>query len=130
MQITNRLNVTLLDDLATDPTINQTINFTDNAWDNYVTKTVTLTAAGTSDWRNNTPVRLFIEATGAKFILIQPTKPIHCYLTDPGPTPIVRDPSYSINKVHLLDGNMKELWAVSSWVDGTNNTYVKLLYVY
>ena len=130
MLITNRFNATLLDDLATDPQVDQTVNFTDDSRDNYVTKTVTLTAAGTSDWRNNTPVRLFVEAGGAKYVIVQPTKQIHCYLADPGTLPIAGDPVFSINNLFVLSGNLLELWAVSSVVDGTNNTYVKLIYVY
>lgn len=130
MLITNRFNVTLLDDLGTDPQINQTVNFTDDSRDNYVTKTVTLTAVGGSSWRDNTPVRLFAETSGAKYVVIQPTKPIHCYLSDPGSLPITGNPAFTISNLFVLSGNISELWAVSSVVDGTNNTYVKLVYVY
>lgn len=128
MLITNRFNVTLLDDLATDPQVNQTIDFTDNSWDNYVTKTVTLTAVNSSDWKDNPAEQLFDEPTEAKYIVIQPTKLIHCYLSDPGNPK--GDPNFSISNLFVLNGTLSTLYAVSSVTSSTSKVYVKLIYVY
>lgn len=121
--VNQKFTVTITDDFATDPVVNQTTNFTEDAYDNYEVNTVKIAAGAAASWDLDTPTLLFDFSTApvpqnAKYVMLVVDNPIYIWV---GASPEITEgeiiettfPKIAVKNFFVLSGSTPKVYAVN-----------------